>query len=145
MQNTSGDCFCKNNTQVTRQIVFKKCLRHKSFSTLMCKKDRRIESRSVGLTERKQNYPQKKFRVTFLQQILNASHVDLMTEINVCKTIRKKTYVAFTIWTVQSEVTCESGRAPSRESVYFGISKLTLYFPYFMYHVLCFSLCTFTL
>ena len=27
----------------------------------------------------------KIFRVTLLQQILNASHVNLMTEINVCK------------------------------------------------------------
>ena len=36
-----------------------------------------------------------KFRVTLLQQILNASHVDLMTEINVFKTIRQKIYVAF--------------------------------------------------
>ena len=32
-----------------------------------------------------------------------------------------------------------------RTSVYFGISKLILYFPYFIYHVLYFSLCTFTL
>ena len=37
----------------------------------------------------------KKFRVTLLQQILNASHMDLMTEINVCKTIRQKIYVVF--------------------------------------------------
>ena len=51
----------------------------------------------------------------------------------------------FTIWTVQSAVTCESGRAASRKSVYFGISKLILYFPYFMYHVLYYSLCTFAL
>ena len=36
-----------------------------------------------------------KFRVTLLQQIVNASHVDLMTEINVCKTIRQKIYVVF--------------------------------------------------
>ena len=47
----------------------------------------------------------------------------------------------FTIWTVQSTVTCESGWAPSRKSVYFGIHKLIFYFPYFMYHVLHFSLC----
>ena len=44
----------------------------------------------------------------------------------------------FTIWTVQSAVTCESGRALSPKSVYFGTSKLILYFPYFMYHVLYF-------
>ena len=36
-----------------------------------------------------------KFRVTLLQQIWYASHVDLMTEMNVCKTIRQKIYVAF--------------------------------------------------
>ena len=35
------------------------------------------------------------FHVTFLQQILNASHVDFIPEINVCKTIRQKIYVAF--------------------------------------------------
>ena len=34
----------------------------------------------------------KTFRVTLLQQILNASHVDLMTENNVCKTIRQKIF-----------------------------------------------------
>ena len=48
----------------------------------------------------------------------------------------------FTIWIVQSAVTCESGRASSRKSVYFGISKLILYFPYFMYHVWCMILFT---
>ena len=36
----------------------------------------------------------KKFRVSLLQQILNASHVDLMTETNACKT-RQKIYVVF--------------------------------------------------
>ena len=68
-----------------------------------------------------------------------------------------------TIWNVKSAVTCESEWLPSRKSLYFGISKLILYFPYyfhvpctmlFMYHVLLctwmyhlpyFSLCTFTL
>ena len=39
----------------------------------------------------------------------------------------------FTIWTVQGAVTCESGREPSGTSVYFGISKLVFYFPFFMY------------
>ena len=34
-----------------------------------------------------------KFRVTLLRQILNASHVDLMIEIIVYKTIRQKIYV----------------------------------------------------
>ena len=48
----------------------------------------------------------------------------------------------FTIWIVQSAVTCESRRASSRKSVYFGISKLILYFPYFMYHVWCMILFT---
>ena len=37
----------------------------------------------------------KNFRVTILQQILNASHVDLMTQINVCKMIRQKIYVVY--------------------------------------------------
>ena len=46
----------------------------------------------------------------------------------------------FTIRTVQSGETCKSGRAPSHKSVYFGTSKLILYFPYFMYHELYFSL-----
>ena len=36
-----------------------------------------------------------KFPVTLLQQILNASHVYLMKEINVCKIIRRKIYVVF--------------------------------------------------
>ena len=40
-----------------REIVFTKCLRHKSFNTLMCTKDWTIESRSVCLTEPNQNYP----------------------------------------------------------------------------------------
>ena len=42
----------------------------------------------------------------------------------------------FTIWNVQSAVTCESGRVPSCKSVYFGISKLILCFPY-CFHVPC--------
>ena len=36
----------------------------------------------------------KNLRVTLLQQIFNASHVHLMTEINVSKTIKQKIYVA---------------------------------------------------
>ena len=31
---------------------------------------------------------------------------------------------SFTIWDIQSAVPCESGRVPSRKSVYFDISKL---------------------
>ena len=42
----------------------------------------------------------------------------------------------FIIWIVQSAVTCESGRAPSCKSLYFGISKRILYFPYY-FHVPC--------
>ena len=38
-----------------------------------------------------------------------------------------------TIGIVQSVVMCKSGQAPSRKSVYFGISKLILYFPYYLY------------
>ena len=41
----------------------------------------------------------------------------------------------FAIWTLQSAVTCESGRAPSRKSVCFDISKLILYF--FIFHLPC--------
>ena len=48
---------------------------------------------------------------------------------------------SFTIWNVQSVVLCESGRVPSRKSVYFGISKLILYFPY-NFHVTCILLFT---
>ena len=42
----------------------------------------------------------------------------------------------FTIWNVQSAVTCESGRVPPRKSFYFSISKLILYFLY-CFHVPC--------
>ena len=58
-----------------------------------------------------------------------------MTEINVCKTIRQKIYVVFydmkcskcsNVWIVTSTI--------KEVSVYFGISKLTLYFPY-CFHV----------
>ena len=47
-----------------------------------------------------------KFPVTLLQQILNASHVYLMKEINVCKIIRQKIYVLFynTIWHQRTDV-----------------------------------------
>ena len=38
-----------------------------------------------------------------------------------------------TIGIVQGVVMCKSGQAPSRKSVYFGISKLILYFPYYLY------------
>ena len=48
---------------------------------------------------------------------------------------------SFTIWNVQSAVTCESGRVPSRKSVYFDISKLILYFPD-NFHVPCILLFT---
>ena len=48
---------------------------------------------------------------------------------------------SFTAWKVQSAVTCESGRVPSRKSVYFGISKPILYFPYY-FHVPCIVLFT---
>ena len=61
----------------------------------MYTKDRRIESRSACLT--KPNLSKLsiiKFYVTRLQQILNASNMDLMTEINVCKTMQKM-YVVF--------------------------------------------------
>ena len=47
----------------------------------------------------------------------------------------------FTIWNVQSAVTYESGRVPSRKSVYFGISKRILYFPD-NFHVPCILLFT---
>ena len=74
----------------------------------------------------------KNFRVTLLQQILNANHVDLMSE-----AWYGREYVSFfTIWIVQSVVTCESGRTPSCKSLYFGISKRILYFPYY-FHVPC--------
>ena len=44
---------------------------------------------------------------------------------------------AFTIWNVQSIVTCKSKRwVPLRKSVYFGISKFKLYFRY-NFHVQC--------
>ena len=36
---------------------FKKCLRHKSFSTYMFTQGRWIENKSVCLTEPNQNYP----------------------------------------------------------------------------------------
>ena len=45
----------------------------------MCTKDRRIESRSVYLTEPNQN-SHKKFLRKSSQRILNANHVDIMTE-----------------------------------------------------------------
>ena len=45
----------------------------------MCKKDKRIEGRSVCLTEPNQN-SHKKFLQTLPQQILNANHVDITTE-----------------------------------------------------------------
>ena len=62
----------------------------------MCSEGRRIESRSVCLTQPNQNYPKKNFRAALLQQILNASKPrGLMTEINVCKTIRQKIYAIF--------------------------------------------------
>ena len=64
-----------------------------------------------------------------------------MAGITVCKTIRQKmiwniTISSFTIWNVQSAVSCQSGQLPSRKSVYFGISKRILYFPY-NFHVPC--------
>ena len=40
------------------------------------------------------------------------------------------------VWNVHSTVSCKSGRVPSRKSVYFGISKLILYFPD-NFHVPC--------
>ena len=40
----------------------------------------------------------------------------------------------FPILNAQSAATCESGRVPSHKSVYFGISKLILYFSY-CFHV----------
>ena len=58
----------------------------------------------------------------------------LMAEFNVSRTIRQKIPIVF--YDAQSAVTCEYGRVPSRESVYFGISKLVLYFPY-NFHVPC--------
>ena len=42
---------------------------------------------------------------------------------------------------VQSAVTCESERVPSSKAVYFGISKLVLYFPY-NFHAPCILLFT---
>ena len=61
----------------------------------MYTKDRRIESRLVCLTEPTQKLSIKKFGVTVFQRILNASHMDLMTEINIRKTIRQKVYFFF--------------------------------------------------
>ena len=57
----------------------------------MCIKDRRIESL---FNRTKSKLSIKRFRVTPLQQILNASHWKV-TEVNVCKTIRQKIYVVF--------------------------------------------------
>ena len=49
----------------------------------------------------------------------------------------------FTIWTVQSAVTCESGWAPSRKSVYLGIHKLIFYLLFTLYfHTVIFVFCT---
>ena len=60
-------------------------LRHKSFSTLMCTKDQRIENSHFVSNTTKSKLSIIKFRVTLLQQILNASNEDLLTEINVRK------------------------------------------------------------
>ena len=47
----------------------------------------------------------------------------------------------FTVGNVYSAITSECGRVPSCKSVYFGISKLILFFHIaFIYHVLCFIL-----
>ena len=66
---------------------------------MMCTKDRKIGSKSVCsrilFNRSKSKLSIKKLRVTLLQQILSVSHVDLMTEINVCKKIRQKIYVVF--------------------------------------------------
>ena len=60
----------------------------------MCTKGRRIEIRSVLLTEPNQNYPQ-----TFLSKSspanLEYKPRGLVTEINVCKAIRQKIYGVF--------------------------------------------------
>ena len=66
--------------------------------------------------------------------MFNASHVDLMTEINVYKTVRQKIYIVF--YNINCSKSSNVWTAPSHKSVYFGISKLILYFPYFMYHIL---------
>ena len=48
-----------NSNGLGHKLFFFKmlCLRHKTFSTLMFTKDRRIQSRSVCLAEPNQNYP----------------------------------------------------------------------------------------
>ena len=47
----------------------------------------------------------------------------------------------FTMRNFHNAATCESGRMPSRKSVYFGISKPILFFQYF-FHVPCTALFT---
>ena len=66
----------------------------------------------------------------------------LIPEINVCKPTRQKIYVVFyDMKCSKSSMMCESGRVTSRKSVYFGISKLILYFPD-NFHVPCIFLFT---
>ena len=60
----------------------------------MCTKDRRIESKVSLFNRTKSKLSMKKIRVTFLQEILNASRWKV-TEINACKTIWQKVYVVF--------------------------------------------------
>ena len=89
----------------------------------------------------KSNLSIKKYRVTLLQQFswMLATWI-WWKKLMFVKWYDKKYVSFFTIWTVQSAVTCESGRAESlksaRKSFYFGISKLILYFPNFIYRLL---------
>ena len=56
----------------------------------MCIEDWTIKSTPVCLTEPNQNYQKKKKKI-----LRNSSQRGLMTEINVCKTIRQKVYAVF--------------------------------------------------
>ena len=73
----------------------------------MCTKYRRIESRPLCFREpnpnnnNNNNNNNNKICITLLQQILNTSHVDLMTENKLCKTISQRTYFVFYDMNVQ--------------------------------------------
>ena len=102
----------------------------------MCTESRRIKSRLVCLTM-KSHLSKKRFPRNSSPTYLECKPRGLMTENNISKTIRQKIYAVFYVINIKNAVTCECGReVPSRKSVYFGVSKLILYFPYF-FHVRC--------
>ena len=92
----------------------------------------RTNSKSAGLSKVKENDPPSKKN----PKTSNSSPTSLEHK-PICKTVRQKIYVLMLSFMTQnfiSGATCECGRVlRSHKSVYFGINKYILYFPYCFY------------